>query len=121
MREESQVGIGRSKHGEGEVIRQNVRRAHEGVKGDNLREKGARKEGFENGIPEKNVFGRKGVEDGGRGSWVVESVIERDELRSDEGVGGVAGGDCDGVKLKEGIEGCDALRERDEFDMINFQ
>jgi len=40
---------------------------------------------------------------------VVESVVERDEFGGDEGVGGVAGGDCDGVEWEERLKGCDAL------------
>lgn len=52
---------------------------------------------------------------------MVESVVERDELGGDEWVGGVAGGDCDGVEWEEGLESCDALRERDEFAMVEFQ
>lgn len=52
---------------------------------------------------------------------MVESVVERDEFGGDEGVGGVTGGDCNGVELKKRFNGCDAFRERDEFAMINFQ
>jgi hypothetical protein len=40
---------------------------------------------------------------------LVEIVVERYEFGGDEGVGGVPGGDCDGVELKERLKCCDAL------------
>ncbi|MED6135295.1 hypothetical protein PIB30_045045 [Stylosanthes scabra] len=62
---------------------------------------------LDDGVPEESVGGgrRKGEEDGGGGRRVG---IERDELGGDEGVGGVAGGDGNGVELEEGMESGDA-------------
>lgn len=45
------MGIRRSNDRESEMIWQDIGRSHEGVKGEKLREKGAREEGFEEGVP----------------------------------------------------------------------
>lgn len=42
---------------------------------------------------------------------MVERVIERDELGSDEEVVGEAGGDGEGVELEKGLEGSDVVGE----------
>lgn len=45
------MGIRRSNHRKSEMIGQHIGRAHEGVKREKLREKGAREEGFEERVP----------------------------------------------------------------------
>lgn len=42
---------------------------------------------------------------------MVESVVERDEFGGDEGVGGVACSDRNGVEWKKRLKGCEALGE----------
>lgn len=65
--------------------------------------------GLDDGVPEEGIAGRwrEGAEEGGGG----RRVIERDELGGDEGVGGVAGSDGEGVELEEGMEGGDVVGE----------
>lgn len=65
-RKKQQVSIRRSNNGECELIGEKIGRTHEGVKREKLREKRAREKGFEEGIPKKSVFERKGVEKCGR-------------------------------------------------------
>lgn len=51
-------------------------------------EEGTGEEGFEEGVVDEGVFGGKRVEEGGTGNVVVlERVVERDELCSNEEVG----------------------------------